>query len=615
MKFKIIIIFFLFSISFLSANAQSQQVIDSLSNKIKTANDTTEINLLNEIADLYINNHPDSSLKYVNIALKKAKLINFESGLANTYEILGEYYFYIGAYNLSKDNYNKSLEIYEKYKNENKIAFILIGKAAIHIIQNEYLEAFNLLNKAKKLGNEEMVSQCNYTFAYLYSKIENYEKAMNHILLSLKYYESQKDSFQIAHCNNVIGHIYLNTNKDSLSLILFNNALKIYKNRSQKDYAFVLGNIGIILKKQEKYNEAIDIQLQVVEVLKEQDDFFHLSNTYKNLGEIFEELNKFSEAEHYFNLSKDINIFLNDSNSLALDYYNLGELYKTSNNIDKSLNFFNKSVTISEKFHIATLLKKVYYSLFEIYFQKNNTNTALEYHIKYLRIKDSLFTIEKERTFQNIMIAYETEKKEQQIISLNKENELKQETIAKQKQIKYYLLLFLFFIFIIAIIFLLLFIQKNKMLLKLVQQNKAIIVAEQELGVNIDNKEKFNNYNLDNTKENLAEKLLISMEKQQVFLNKDITLSLLAKKLNTNTSYLSKTINEIFDSNFNNFINDYRIKYACILISNKEYERFTINSISKKSGFNNNTTFIAAFKKNTGVTPSFYIKNLKTKDK
>ena len=153
------------------------------------------------------------------------------------------------------------------------------------------------------------------------------------------------------------------------------------------------------------------------------------------------------------------------------------------------------------------------------------------------------------------------------------------------------------------------------MLLKLVQQNKAIIVAEQELGVNIDNKEKFNNYNLDNTKENLAEKLLISMEKQQVFLNKDITLSLLAKKLNTNTSYLSKIINEIFDNNFNNFINDYRIKYACQLISNKEYERFTINSISKKSGFNNNTTFIAAFKKNTGVTPSFYIKNLKTKDK
>ena len=65
-----------------------------------------------------------------------------------------------------------------------------------------------------------------------------------------------------------------------------------------------------------------------------------------------------------------------------------------------------------------------------------------------------------------------------------------------------------------------------------------------------------------------------------------------------------------FNKNFNQFINDYRIREACQLFERGIHHEKTIEGIALTVGFNNRATFISAFKNYTGVTPSFYIKSL-----
>lgn len=103
---------------------------------------------------------------------------------------------------------------------------------------------------------------------------------------------------------------------------------------------------------------------------------------------------------------------------------------------------------------------------------------------------------------------------------------------------------------------------------------------------------------------NAAKKLV---ESQKLFLNDALTLDELAEKLDTNRSTLSACINQCSKSNFNQWINNYRIDFI--------QKRITATSNSRElytgSGFKSYNTFNNSFKERLGCTPSEYIKEHK----
>ena len=95
----------------------------------------------------------------------------------------------------------------------------------------------------------------------------------------------------------------------------------------------------------------------------------------------------------------------------------------------------------------------------------------------------------------------------------------------------------------------------------------------------------------------------------QPYLNKILTLNDLAALLHTNQTYLSALINQNYRINFNDYINQLRVREACKLISMVENQNLSIDHLANLSGFNSKSTFYAAFKKFTGMSPVVFIKN------
>ena len=63
--------------------------------------------------------------------------------------------------------------------------------------------------------------------------------------------------------------------------------------------------------------------------------------------------------------------------------------------------------------------------------------------------------------------------------------------------------------------------------------------------------------------------------------------------------------------NFNELINEYRIKEAISKIEDGYFETYTVSALLKEIGFSNKTTFYKLFKEKTGSTPTEYAKQLK----
>jgi len=82
----------------------------------------------------------------------------------------------------------------------------------------------------------------------------------------------------------------------------------------------------------------------------------------------------------------------------------------------------------------------------------------------------------------------------------------------------------------------------------------------------------------------------------------------MAAEMNLQPYILSGVINRVFKTNFNDFLNGYRVEYAKTLIEKGEGKLLTLEALSERCGFNNRNSFTTAFKKQTGSTPSAYIK-------
>lgn len=92
-------------------------------------------------------------------------------------------------------------------------------------------------------------------------------------------------------------------------------------------------------------------------------------------------------------------------------------------------------------------------------------------------------------------------------------------------------------------------------------------------------------------------------------LNPELTLQKMADELGTNRQYVSQVLNEIYGKNFTDFINGHRVGEACRRIADIDtYGNYTMEGIGRSVGFRSQSTFFAAFKKATGLTPSVYRK-------
>ena len=113
-------------------------------------------------------------------------------------------------------------------------------------------------------------------------------------------------------------------------------------------------------------------------------------------------------------------------------------------------------------------------------------------------------------------------------------------------------------------------------------------------------------------KQVLADAISNVMETTRQFCEPDFSLEKLATLVNSNSKYVSQVINEMYQKNFSNYVNDYRIREARIrLMDIEHYGNYTIKAIAESLGYKSHATFINVFRKITGITPSIYQKMAK----
>jgi len=96
------------------------------------------------------------------------------------------------------------------------------------------------------------------------------------------------------------------------------------------------------------------------------------------------------------------------------------------------------------------------------------------------------------------------------------------------------------------------------------------------------------------------------LNNDHIYVDTDLTVSSLAKRLKVPAYMASRAINQYFNKSFSELVVEYRIRKAEQLLSADSQKSLTIESIAFESGFNTLSAFYKAFKKINNVTPSQY---------
>ena len=108
----------------------------------------------------------------------------------------------------------------------------------------------------------------------------------------------------------------------------------------------------------------------------------------------------------------------------------------------------------------------------------------------------------------------------------------------------------------------------------------------------------------------LREQLLALIQTQKIHLDAELRIKQVANELAISSHQLSQLINDQFDKNFNEFINEFRVQEAISIMRGDKSHRYHLLDVALASGFNSQAVFNPAFKKVTQLTPSQFKKSL-----
>lgn len=104
--------------------------------------------------------------------------------------------------------------------------------------------------------------------------------------------------------------------------------------------------------------------------------------------------------------------------------------------------------------------------------------------------------------------------------------------------------------------------------------------------------------------QSIAKRLETAMERDKLYKNPELSLNSLAEQVGIKPYLISRSLSEISNKRFNDFINEYRVKEVQLLLQDSNNSKYTLLSLAMDAGFNSKSSFNRAIKKQLGISPS-----------
>jgi AraC-like DNA-binding protein len=570
--------------------------LDSLRQQVANAPDTLKANIYSEIADIYFRElrQYDSVLVYARKVYDLTEKQSFPSTC-----LWPEAWAY----------------------GEMGMAYLNMGKLD-SAIYYEYLGIDYC--KDKKLLEREVDAASRLIHCYF--TIGDLTKAHKVLVEYDQKVAQLSDTLYIANFHNTIGVFFMQAEHYDLALDWLKRSYELFKAMNHCWVATSQINIGGTYQEMGQYDSAYHYYRLFGETAPMEQPVY---NAYYQIimGALYSDMytEQMDSSVLYNTKGLEQALSLNMPDLASLAAFNLAETYFKFNSNQEALRYFNLSLQEAEKVGDVNRISRALTYLDDVYLALGYPDRAYEVLSRYQSLEDSLNLEKQKMEIRNLELKKKVTEMEHQkmlldkdILILNQRLVLELLTIGALVLIAVLLLIYYFIIY-----------RKKKHLFNRVhelmeaegefpdQVPELMEIPEEALAGELEGPENIPHYEKPKVRKETAaliRHLIQAWIREKGYLER-VTIQDVASRMNTNSKYLSEVIlYEYHANNFNEFINKLRIDHSLRLLESEPYyQHFKVESLSAHLGFGSKTTFIKAFKEITGLTPNFYIEQLRKK--
>ncbi|MBI3501117.1 MAG: tetratricopeptide repeat protein, partial [Bacteroidetes bacterium] len=286
---------------------------------------------------------------------------------------------------------------------------------------------------SKKIHSEKNIAKSYRLMGMGQQAKGKYDKALEFFLQSLKISEEIGDKKLTGASLLGIGNIYYLQGAFDKAIEYYFSAAKLLELLNDKPaLAAVYGNMGNVYSEKKDFEQSLAYHkksLAIEQTLKNKEG---IATSLQSIGNVYGFKEDYVSAIYY---SENALKLFEETNSpdIAACLINLGIYYTKQKKYSQAEKSIKRALDISIKSGVKDYMKECYNSLSDVYAAENNFKNAYEYHKLYSDTKDSLLNEESSKQIAEMQTKYETEKKEQQITLLNKDKELQDAQLNRQK--------------------------------------------------------------------------------------------------------------------------------------------------------------------------------------
>lgn len=375
------ILFFFIALSASIEKCFAQKhVADSLFKLLKTSiPDSTRVKhlvMLSEVAGWRVGKY-DTALILANESKKLSEKINFESGIANSYNNIANVYYFQENYTEALKNYSSALTIYQK------------------------------------IGFKKGIANTNNNVANIQANLGNYTEALKAYFSSLKIFEERGDKKLTAAMYDNISMIYEYQKNYKEAINYCNKALTLQKQINDKPgIASSYFNIARIYSEEKNYAKAMEYDSLALILTIELGDKVLTGSIYNNVGNIYSYTGNNEKALEAYLKAKNIYESVDYQRGLMYLYNNLGTIYSKQRKVQDAAFWLQKSLTMAQESADKFQIQLSYLCLAQLDSITGDYKSAYNNYKLYTNYKDSLVNEENTKATTQIQMQYEFDKKQ-----------------------------------------------------------------------------------------------------------------------------------------------------------------------------------------------------------
>ncbi len=302
---------------------------------------------------------------------------------------------------------------------------IMLNKLAKEFQSSNPKKSLQYATEALKISDDnnyfEHVTATYSTLAAANWALGNYSLGLDYLFKKLKIHETKKEYLGIAETYKHIAIILNDNDEDSLALSYLFKSLKISKEHKNKIGVADAYNIIASIRFANYQTKDVENYWQkALQIYKVENKILKAASVEHNLAMLYYENEDYERALKSFNTLLKTCVVYKNNLCIATVLENIGSIYLKTEEYQLAEKYFIQMLDSAKKYRMPKKEMDAYLLLAELDTLQKNYQSAYTNFTKYTNLKDRIFTQDKEKQISELQIQYETEKTEQENVSLRK---------------------------------------------------------------------------------------------------------------------------------------------------------------------------------------------------